>query len=677
MPLNRISLLFIACALFLIPSSTQAAFGFGHTGYGGGQEGFGGPEVWTVALPTTPQSPEDARQYCENFAPNLTTYGIATEYENIWCVVRHSGPNINDGEAIDLNQGGVSGGPEAIYYKQMPSVHGRISGMTWSGGDDCQTGPSVMCSLFRHEGTRPDVVGAVGGPAIGSVGQPVALYGSAMNTGTGPMYSGFPNIIQVCDTGCATVNSVLSAGNATALVEGTSQSVAASFTPTRAGMHYYRVCANTNTGFANPISEPNINNNCSGWQTLDVSANQFPTQPSGLSASCSADGTSVTLSWSPVSGASSYFVRMDDSRNNRAGCVDGWYCANPPDRAEDFYTSTSVTYTGITPGQWYHWWVHGYNANGIGAGTHDGFSCTAASAVDIVASTDGSTGGTAGSGISLSGSVMNTGSAASASFPSLVQVCDSTCTGYHQVYSTGYGSALGAGASQGVSTTWTPSSAGNYMYRVCGNMNTNWTNVAAESNYDNNCGSWSSITVSAAAAPALSCSVSPSSIAPGGSVTYSANPSGGASGPYTWTASDGASVGTGSSVTRTLSTAGTYAMSVRTGNASTSYCPNVTVTSNACSGSATNLSISASPARVRSGQTSTITWSATGVNGEGASCTVTGPGISWTAPVSAGPQCSAGSSGSATISTQSTYTITCGGESKSATVNVIPNFQEF
>jgi hypothetical protein len=81
------------------------------------------------------------------------------------------------------------------------------------------------------------------------------------------------------------------------------------------------------------------------------------------------------------------------------------------------------------------------------------------------------------------------------------------------------------------------------------------------------------------------------------------------------------------------------------------------------------ISISASPATVRSGDTTTITWSATSVN----SCTVTGPGVS-----------TSGSSGSLTtpaITSQSTYTLSCstdgGTVTATTTVSLQGSFGEF
>lgn len=221
-------------------------------------------------------------------------------------------------------------------------------------------------------------------------------------------------------------------------------------------------------------------------------------------------------------------------------------------------------------------------------------------------------------------------------------------------------------------------STGTWYIRICADKTSSAnTGVITESNENDNCGVWTAVTVAAATPPSVSCTVSATSISPGQSVTYSANPVGGASSPYTWVASDGASVGTGATASRTLNTPGVYAMNVRASGTAVSYCPNVSVTANWCTTGSPDLTITATPARLREGQSTALTWSATGVNGQSATCTVSGPGVSWSSAVSAAPVCSASGSANPTISTQSTYTLTCGGVSESVTVNVIPNFTEF
>ncbi len=76
--------------------------------------------------------------------------------------------------------------------------------------------------------------------------------------------------------------------------------------------------------------------------------------------------------------------------------------------------------------------------------------------------------------------------------------------------------------------------------------------------------------------------------------------------------------------------------------------------------------ISASPIRVQSGKTTTVTWSSTDTT----SCSVSGPSLS-----------ASGTSGSrtVTVTSQSTYTVSCnsGAATATATVNVVPTFQEF
>lgn len=102
-----------------------------------------------------------------------------------------------------------------------------------------------------------------------------------------------------------------------------------------------------------------------------------PPPPTGLSHMCAADGTSVTLSWNPVSGADNYYVRLFDNVSNYNG-VTGYAGYT------DGYTGTSITYA-VVPGRSNDWWIH----SNIGAANYDsthysapahgtGFTCNAA-----------------------------------------------------------------------------------------------------------------------------------------------------------------------------------------------------------------------------------------------------------------------------------------------------------
>lgn len=78
---------------------------------------------------------------------------------------------------------------------------------------------------------------------------------------------------------------------------------------------------------------------------------------------------SVTLSWGAVSGAQSYYVRLDDG-NKTNGKITSSAANNCGDTADKLdicinkYSSTSITISNLSPKTNYNWWVHSYsNAN--------------------------------------------------------------------------------------------------------------------------------------------------------------------------------------------------------------------------------------------------------------------------------------------------------------------------
>jgi hypothetical protein len=102
----------------------------------------------------------------------------------------------------------------------------------------------------------------------------------------------------------------------------------------------------------------------------------WPAAPDGLSAICSPDNSQITLSWSPLSGASTYAVRLNYLPNdNGPGCqFGGWYCSDPPDSFTNNNVPTSYT-ANITRSASYSWWVHGSNGGNLGAAASGSFSC--------------------------------------------------------------------------------------------------------------------------------------------------------------------------------------------------------------------------------------------------------------------------------------------------------------
>ncbi len=91
-----------------------------------------------------------------------------------------------------------------------------------------------------------------------------------------------------------------------------------------------------------------------------------PSNPINLKATCSADGTQVTLTWDKVTNATQYALRLDDISNNANTCQDGWACPNSTDVLADVASNTN-TYN-ILPNKQYNWWIHTLNGEAISSG---------------------------------------------------------------------------------------------------------------------------------------------------------------------------------------------------------------------------------------------------------------------------------------------------------------------
>lgn len=77
-----------------------------------------------------------------------------------------------------------------------------------------------------------------------------------------------------------------------------------------------------------------------------------PPPPTNVTANCSASGTIVTVTWTPVAGYSYYFARIHDATTNTQASY-----SQP-------MTGSSYAYNNATPGHRYSYWVHTTNAAG-------------------------------------------------------------------------------------------------------------------------------------------------------------------------------------------------------------------------------------------------------------------------------------------------------------------------
>lgn len=102
-----------------------------------------------------------------------------------------------------------------------------------------------------------------------------------------------------------------------------------------------------------------------------------PSAPTNLAYSCNTAGTEAVVSWTPGAGTTQSLFRFDDPTNNSTSCVDGWYCAEPPDKA--LSTTANTVTISIVPNRSYTWWVHSVSGAGTSAATSAGFSCPNAS----------------------------------------------------------------------------------------------------------------------------------------------------------------------------------------------------------------------------------------------------------------------------------------------------------
>jgi hypothetical protein len=118
---------------------------------------------------------------------------------------------------------------------------------------------------------------------------------------------------------------------------------------------------NAGLAFALLVIFFNISFNIYEVQAQEVTATPVPLpHPTNLVGTCKAPGTSATISWTAVTGATGYYVRVDDKSNGwKNDCSVAQF---PGDIClPNVITATSYTFA-TTPGKTYSWWVRAANA---------------------------------------------------------------------------------------------------------------------------------------------------------------------------------------------------------------------------------------------------------------------------------------------------------------------------
>ena len=291
-------------------------------------------------------------------------------------------------------------------------------------------------------------------------------------------------------------------------------------------------------------------------------------------------------------------------------------------------------------------------------------SVSAAAKPDLTAGSITPTSATEDSAVTLKAAVSNATAATGAGFTDLFQrASDASGSGAVDI-GTYASAALSAGGSNTASKSYTFSTAGTWYVRVCADKSSAGdAGDISEGNENNNCGAWTKVVVAAkpSAPPTCSLSASPSDKVPS-TLTWSSTNA-------TTCTGGGFSTGNATSGTKAVSVAGNYTLSC-TGTGGS--CSDSVSLGNSCTNP--KASISAAPDRIQSGDTTTITYNASGVD---TSCTITGPGApSGDIPSNA---CSVpnGSFTTPALTSQTTYTVTCGDTTDTVIVNVVPEFTEF
>ena len=344
-------------------------------------------------------------------------------------------------------------------------------------------------------------------------------------------------------------------------------------------------------------------------------------------------------------------------------------------------------------------------------------SCSEAKSLpDLTAGAVSPTSASAGSATTFSATISNIGSGSTgAGFTNLFQAAtDANGSGASDI-GTSAMSTLGANGNSSASLSYTfpPGDIGTTQYlRVCADKSSAGDSGSiTESNENNNCGPWTAVAVvgscygqgcspygcppgvgctscvyswsgQPSANPAQCCSLTPGVCPSLPTATLSASPSIislGQSSSLTWSSanatsctsaggfSTGGATSNNSGVSVSPSTTSNYQISC-TGPGGTASSNIATITVQQ-----PNAYITASPIRVASGSSSNVSWSASNV----VSCTVTGTD-GYSSGTLLGPTI-ASTTVSRTISSQTTYTLSCSGPSVSSSVivNVVSGFQEF
>ncbi|MCR4275894.1 MAG: hypothetical protein NUV90_00720 [Candidatus Parcubacteria bacterium] len=292
----------------------------------------------------------------------------------------------------------------------------------------------------------PDLTAGTVSPATATVGAAVVISSTITNIGTASTGTRFYNRFEIATN--ATGSGATSWGTyyANALAAGDSVSASITKTLTSSGTYYVRACADRTSYGAQAITESDENNNCSGWTLFTVSpAACTGTLPANTTAYPAPDNTGLTRDT-----AYTYSAVNTISIKCQYACSTGYTRSG----------SSCVPLPDLTAG-----------------------------AVSPIAARRGAT--------TFNATVSNIGTTGTgASFNNFMQVATApdgggTVTDISSVSMP----MLAAGGTATFSKSYTFTSPGTYSLRVCADKtNRNSSGTITESDEDNNCGAWTTVT---------------------------------------------------------------------------------------------------------------------------------------------------------------------------------------
>lgn len=400
----------------------------------------------------------------------------------------------------------------------------------------------------------PDLTAGAITPPTATTNVPVNLSALIINQGSVSTEAGFTNLFQLSpDNGVTVTNIPPPVSMPTLGADSSSITTYDGYTFTTAGTYYVRACANMTigtNGYATigNIVESNYNNNCGAWTPIVVSDTPPPPSlpdltagmvspstaivntPVNLSAIITNQGTASTgtgfynffqvSTTSPGSGTgnnnnnqSSLFsfntaLAASSGGSNYGDQSPVWMSTLGPGAsaiATDPYTFTTAgTYYVRACANMTSSGVFGsvvesnYNNNCSPAWTTVTVTNSNVPLPDLTAGAVTPTTATINIPTTFSSTISNIGDASTGiSFPNFFQVSTDDGVTATDLTPPIWLPPLGPGNSAPVTITYTPTTAGTFYGRACANKTNSATfGGVIESNYNNNCGSWTPITVS-------------------------------------------------------------------------------------------------------------------------------------------------------------------------------------